>query len=564
MNRTGIWQDLTLVRFLYIFGLALMISAIPLSRYFMSLAQFILAGVFLWDGIDEQKIKTFARHNFRSLKIIFILPLILKEVFYNMIRRFKMFFSHIPALVFSSVLLLHVLGLFHTTDFGYAFHDLRTKLPLFLLPLFIATSRPLNTKTVHFLLIIYIAAVVAGTIHSMSIYFRQDIPDTREITPMIHHIRFSLNVSLASFIALYLFLRKDLYPGRIRFSFLVIMFWLIYYLFVLQSITGIITFIITAYFTLIIKIYQTRNKILRYSLLTSLIMIPVIFIAYLLLFFRAYTVPDPVDITRLEQRTQKGNLYLHDLKMGVEDGKHTGLYICYKELRPAWNERSDIPFDSLDNKNQEIRYTLIRYLSSKGYRKDADAIAKLTEQDIRHIENGVANVHYLKKFSINNRIRKILLAYQDYKRKGLPEGYSSMERIEILKASCNLIRSNFWTGTGTGDLKKAFRSEYRKMGSPLEHAKGGLQSSHNQFLNILVMFGIFGLMWFVIALLYPAVILKGFSDFLFRIFFIILIVSMFGDDTLKSQAGVTFAAFFYSFFLFEYRYNKFKLPEKVE
>jgi hypothetical protein len=75
-------------------------------------------------------------------------------------------------------------------------------------------------------------------------------------------------------------------------------------------------------------------------------------------------------------------------------------------------------------------------------------------------------------------------------------------------------------------------------------------SAHNQFLNAAVATGIIGLIWFIAALLYPAVRMKRFTNYFFLTFFTIAVVSFLGDDTLKSQAGVTFIAFFYSLFVF--------------
>jgi hypothetical protein len=60
---------------------------------------------------------------------------------------------------------------------------------------------------------------------------------------------------------------------------------------------------------------------------------------------------------------------------------------------------------------------------------------------------------------------------------------------------------------------------------------------------------VFGFLWFIFALLYPAIRLKGFNDYFFVSFFLIIIFSMFSDDTLETQAGATLFAFFYSFLL---------------
>ena len=81
-------------------------------------------------------------------------------------------------------------------------------------------------------------------------------------------------------------------------------------------------------------------------------------------------------------------------------------------------------------------------------------------------------------------------------------------------------------------------------------APGQRWRSHNQFLSIFVAFGIFGFLWFLLALFYPPWKLKGYTDYFFLVFIIIGILSMLTEDTLESQTGVTFFTFFYCFFLF--------------
>jgi len=77
--------------------------------------------------------------------------------------------------------------------------------------------------------------------------------------------------------------------------------------------------------------------------------------------------------------------------------------------------------------------------------------------------------------------------------------------------------------------------------------------SHNQFLSIFVGFGVFGLVWFLFAIFYPPIALKRFDDFFYLVFILIALLSMMTEDTIESQMGVTFFAFFYSFFLFARR-----------
>jgi O-antigen ligase len=110
-----------------------------------------------------------------------------------------------------------------------------------------------------------------------------------------------------------------------------------------------------------------------------------------------------------------------------------------------------------------------------------------------------------------------------------------------------LISKNFWTGVGTGDIEDKLIKQYTQMGSELK-AKFRFHA-HNQFLAIFITFGVIGFLWFVFALIYPAVKLKGFNSYFFVSFFLIIVLSMFSDDTIETQAGATLFAFFYSFLL---------------
>jgi hypothetical protein len=104
------------------------------------------------------------------------------------------------------------------------------------------------------------------------------------------------------------------------------------------------------------------------------------------------------------------------------------------------------------------------------------------------------------------------------------------------------------TGVGTGDLGNAFQEEYEKNGSLLDNEFRW--RSHNQFLTIFASFGVFGFLWFMFSLVYPAARLGKFHDFYYLSFFIIIVLSMLTEDTLETQAGVTPFAFFTSFYLF--------------
>lgn len=80
--------------------------------------------------------------------------------------------------------------------------------------------------------------------------------------------------------------------------------------------------------------------------------------------------------------------------------------------------------------------------------------------------------------------------------------------------------------------------------------------SHNQYLSIGVAFGIVGLIWFLITLFYPMFLQGKNVDYLYVTFLLIAVISFLTEDTLETQAGVTFYAFFNSFFLLITKRNK--------
>ena len=187
-------------------------------------------------------------------------------------------------------------------------------------------------------------------------------------------------------------------------------------------------------------------------------------------------------------------------------------------------------------------------MASKGLRKDSAGVAMLTDEDIKAIENGIANINYLKNPSIKTRISKIMIGYHNFQYDQDPNGSSVLQRIEYWKASANLIKRNSWTGVGTGDVEQAFNNYYEETNSQLKIANRW--RSHNQYLSVFVALGIFGFLWFIFTLIYPPIKEKKYFDYFYVVFFITMALSMLTEDTIESQAGVTLFAFFNSFLLF--------------
>ena len=266
------------------------------------------------------------------------------------------------------------------------------------------------------------------------------------------------------------------------------------------------------------------------------------------------TTPPEINFSTLDKVTRLGNPYQHDTTRNqVEDGKYVGLYVCPMELEEAWDQRSNIDYEGVTKEGYSVEATLIRYLTSKNLRKDADGVNALTDWDIKTIEQGIANINYIKSPGLRVRILKMLKGYDVYQKTGNPSGSSSMQRIEYIRASIGIIGHNLLYGVGTGDLEDAFNTQYEEMNTPLERQYR--YHAHNQFLGIAVAYGLLGLLWFLFALIYPGIKLRAFHDYFFNSFFLILIISMLSDDTFETQAGATLFAFFFSLLLFGRKRN---------
>lgn len=540
-----------IILWLYYFFLGLMLAALSFSNYFMSVSQFGLLGVFIIHGIKKQEVDEFFNKNNKALIVALFLPAGIVWITKALGRKFKEFFhrDNAPAWIFASIYLFHILGLFYTNDFHYALRDLRIKLPILLMPLILSTTCLLDRKGFRFLMYIFTAAVLTGTLISTYYFITGDITDSRDLSRYISHIRFSLLIDMAIFILAYMILKKSDIPKWPKMVMAVVALWLLAFLFLSAFMTGLVIFFITSAILIFYMVLNKQGLILKIATVASVLLLFIIAVIYINNIGRDVNHTNPVDFNTLEKTTKMGNPYWHDLtNPQIENGGYVWLYVATAELREAWDQRSDYKFDGLDKAGQEIKYTLIRFLTSKGYRKDAEGISKLTDQEVAMVEDGIASIIYVAKPNLYVRIYKIFWEYNRYKVTLNASGHSVMQRLEFWKVSHAIIMENFVIGVGTGDLDLAFQEEYDKSGSLLE--KEFRWHSHNQFLAIFATFGIIGLTWFLFSLIFPVIRLGKFHDYYYLSFFIIVMLSMLTEDTLETQAGVTVFAFFNSFYLF--------------
>ncbi|MBN2682194.1 MAG: O-antigen ligase family protein [Bacteroidales bacterium] len=517
-------------RKIYIGGLVLLVLSLPLSVFFISISQFILVGNWIVEGKFKQK--------FEILK------------------------SRKGLIVFLLLFAIHLIWLFNTSDFNYAVKDLRIKLPLLLLPLIIGTSHPVTVKEFKIVLLGLVGSILVASFISTGIYLgfsSASIEDNRQLSPFISHIRFSLVINFCIFVLLgFVFGKKIPVSKNEKFVFIAISLWLFLFLFILKSFTGIAIFFILLFIISAVKIYKIRSFYFKIPLLLALaaiVLVPSIYLKNKVDDFYDF---EKFDRLKLESQTKSGNYYYHsDNPKRVENGNYVDVYISWKEIKPAWEALSKIPFDSLDKKSQPLKTTLVRYMTSKGLRKDKEGFEKLTDEDIKKVESGITNYKFQKNPSLDNKIYELIWQFDVYLKEGNPSGHSVIQRLEFLKASFGLIKDNFWLGIGTGDLPVEYKAQYKKMDSQLKE-KFRLRA-HNQWVSFFVAFGIFGFLIAVFAIFYPIFKEKKHRDYYFLVFGLIAFLSMFNEDTIESQVGVTFFAFLYSFLIFGNDFLKKKL-----
>lgn len=147
----------------YFVALILMAANLPLSRFGMSFMEFTLLGLWLWAGFSfETAFSFFIRNKFLAGLGSFVLY-IARLSYTNVVEKFKLFFRNKAAMVLVSLFLLHLIGLLYTSDFAYAFKDLRTKLPLLAFPVILATMEPLSQRKFSIIMLFHAAAVLIGT-----------------------------------------------------------------------------------------------------------------------------------------------------------------------------------------------------------------------------------------------------------------------------------------------------------------------------------------------------------------------------------------------------------------
>jgi hypothetical protein len=449
------------------------------------------------------------------------------------------------ALLLLSFFLFHILGLAWSDDIAYGFHDIKIKLPLLFLPLVISSSQPLSRKELNSVLYFFLGALFVTSLINFSVFTHDGLDDDLELRNMslfTSHIRYALLIVFGFCIAGYYAYKNT---GIKRFGLLLVCLWFVYYTFYAEVLSGVLALLCCLFFVSIWWVFKYTKRKIKYVAGFGLfaLLIGVVFVVF---HFLQPIEKEKLDFTNLTYTTPSGNTYTHILENDLmENGHYVYFYLCYKELEEEWNKVSLIPYSGKDAKGNSIAGTLIRYMTSKGLRKDGTHFQQLTTKDIYYIEQGVASVVYLES-GIEARLAELSLEYRKFKDNADPNGSTVLQRLEYWKTGRQIIRDNFWFGVGTGDVQQTFDVYYSHYNSRL--VPENRFRTHQQFMTNWIAFGVFGFCLFIGLHIYFGWTQWKKSDLIPFLFLVIILCSYLTEDTLETQVGVTFVAFFLSVF----------------
>jgi len=523
-------------RLLYLLGLATIACGLAWSNALMSIGQFILAGNWLLEADFEAKWARSKRQRHLGLLL--------------------------------SIFALVLAGFLWTENLDYALKDARIKLPLLLLPLFIGSTARLKIKELRAILGVYLITLSLLYLSSLLKYFglfsEASIQDKRELSIFISHIRYGLNLLLGSLLAIYysplltgtqlMKLSKKGESPNIRRRPKRI--WLLYMLALTLFTSLVVLELYTALLIGLLIVGTYLLKVILFGKLNPLVKSSAIMLILLTLTTAIVQVRQVAadfhrkpemsyDQHEMIKFSKLGNPYTHKRSdQRKENGVFLSRYLQEEELAKQWEEKSSLAFNDLDQKGNPVRKTLIRFLSAKGLSKDAEGMKQLTKEEIRAIEKGIPNPYYLEHWAWQNRLYTTIYELETYRRFGYAEGFSLGMRLEFWKTAKKIIAEQPLLGVGTGDVQDAFDLQYYLDQSSL--SEKNRRRAHNQYLTIWLTYGVFGLLYFLFYLLWP---LKGNKNGFYPAFLAIVMLSFLTEDTLETQAGVTFFAFFNSLFV---------------
>ncbi len=504
-------------RRIHVGAIGLALITLPWSEFLLSLSQIILLVNWLWEGAATRDLS----------------------------GRFKRAFTTKESAVFLSFFGLHLFGLLWTTDLKWGLDLCRILLPVLVFGMVLSTVPRFTAKELRNLLLLGAWSATASTFACLAL--RYDVlaqGNYRELSPFISHIRLSLMLCFSIAVFVHHWPRTWL----LRVAHVAAILWCLWFM---DQLSSLIALPVLAALALYALWRLAKRKGAPWRIAALILFLAGIVGSALVLrsSVQEYWHTDPSQLQHLDISSAGGEVYYHDLKDPQrENGHYVWINVADKELDRTWNRRSEIPFWGNDKLGQPLRSTLVRYLASMGERKDSTGVQALSQEDVARIENGMTSVVEGRDGAMRARIEQVLYELDIYRSTGDPNGHSVTMRLEFLRVGSAIAREHWLTGVGTGDTQLAFNAAFVKAESPLD--KKWRFRAHDQYLTLIISFGVFGFAWSLFSWWWPAFRNQTFSHPLFIAWGIIFLLSCFAEDTLETQMGATFFALYYALFVF--------------
>lgn len=443
-------------------------------------------------------------------------------------------------LVFSALYMVCCIGLIKTDNWQQAGQYLLNSLPVLLAPLIIITTPPFNASDMNRIFKAVIGGTLFAVVCSLVFWLTRPVQDIRQISIFIDHIRFSLCIVFAIVLSIRFTIQYVRNKDRRFWLYMFVSLLLIFYLFISQTLTGLVlafALCIVGFF------YQMRAKMdvrVKKGVLWSMLALFLVAGGYAVYITLDYCCDRDKQITATV--TEMGNPYQFDATSILENGHRVGYYVCPSELQSAWKQRSDSAYNDL------LEQTLVRYLNSMGQHKDYQAVMSLSDDDIRRVEQQVANVAYFKELGLRKSLYQTFYSISVYQKSGKVDGSSLLQRFELWGASFRILSSYWLLGIGMGDVKDALSLQLEKQQSSIVHRH--IQGCHNQYITFMMLGGVFVAAYFVFLMIYPIAAMRKRLSFLYIVLSIIIFLSCLVEDTIDSQTGRMLYSVFLPLLLF--------------
>lgn len=401
---------------------------------------------------------------------------------------------------------LHLLGLVWSENLTYGWNDVRQKSSLVIIPIIVLYRDDWSQVKIDRLLQLFLATLsITALINFSTFFFFKDelqLVDIRSMSLFESHIRFGILIGLGTGVTLYFMQKKQLNIYLV----LILLSWFGFYSYYSQVLSGIISFFICLFVFSALQFNKYR------PIFYSLVAIPILCLVTLFYYLQL-----PVDYPKIE----KAN---------------------HEQLAKVWNAKSTLSYDSLDAKEQPLKFTLIRYLSSKSLTLDAAGVSSLTDQDINYIEKGYADI---RETSGGIPARLFQVRYE-LQHPGNPNLHPITERLELWRNAWFTIQKSPFIGVGNGDIDDALQISYAERESKL--IKERRLRAHQSYLTFWLAFGLIGIVSFLWLQGYFLVQTLKNKNILALCFGLVALITFLFEDTLETQAGITFFSFFYALF----------------